>query len=856
MKKLSAASSLYDGIIEDAAFVLDFVTRTPIIRLPWLDAPGRTVWAKLENKQMTNSFKVRGAFNAARKIDASLPLVTASAGNHGLALAYVADHLKRKSKIFVPANASEIKLKRLINMGAHVIPVGRDLYEATEIASTLGDLAFISPFSNMDVIRGQGSLAVEILQQGNTIYDDVLVPLGGGGLLAGVSAVFKKHQPKARMTALHPQIFQRDLSLGFANGLSKSVFPTIADGLAVQHSKTDNTADLVEQLTDAIDHIEERDIEIAIAAMLYNEGLLVEGAGAIGIAALINDPEAKRYRGDTLVLVCGGNISTASLMQALASYTGNEMVAKMTGHRTVQLPTEAVHYKTTHNSEKTPAPLSLAGAQKTNLWPEMIDTVEADLQNFADDLARHLEFINNQGLGQNQAMVAYIATQAKETRQLIDYCRDPVRSHEEIRAGYRILIQNYTFLRNSLSWCSASADQSGHVMFFDPAENTSSAINYDRYGSVLLRERELSLLNALGYDSDKVDLLLTSSGQAAFGVLESFLLREKLGPNPRFVTAPYIYFEGLEQIQALKNVDFHQSTSWHIDDIIQTVTDRDADVLFIDPMANLGTLHLIDFAEFAEKIKDLDWSQKWLVVDGTMISGGANLLAIMDQPNHPKILYYESGSKYLQLGMDLQMAGVVVANKEFSPSLARNRRNTGGIMYQNGLLRFPKYTRAQYLSRMGVLTRNAEILHDMLDDYDPRHEKMSASYPTNWQQMGWAHGGGIVSVSMKAPGLNNRACLDFLVDLIIGECRKEKLSLTKGVSFGFSTTRVSAAAAMANDMPPFLRFSIGEESADDMARLGQAIVRSLDRFFATYQAENMPEDMMKDHTLMALAANH
>ncbi|MFO0002217.1 MAG: pyridoxal-phosphate dependent enzyme, partial [bacterium] len=117
MKKLSAASSLYDGIIEDAAFVLDFVTRTPIIRLPWLDAPGRTVWAKLENKQMTNSFKVRGAFNAARKIDPSLPLVTASAGNHGLALAYVADHLKRKSKIFVPANASEIKLKRLINMG-------------------------------------------------------------------------------------------------------------------------------------------------------------------------------------------------------------------------------------------------------------------------------------------------------------------------------------------------------------------------------------------------------------------------------------------------------------------------------------------------------------------------------------------------------------------------------------------------------------------------------------------------------------------------------------------------------------------------------------------------------------------
>jgi threonine dehydratase/cystathionine beta-lyase/cystathionine gamma-synthase len=828
---------------QDAGEIQKFATQTPLIRLPWLDTPDRKVWAKLECNQLTNSFKVRGAYNAIRKLDPSVPVVTASAGNHGLAIAYVADKLGRKSKIFVPANASELKLRRLINMGAEVVPVGRDLYESTQIAQKVASEVggtFISPFSHPDVIIGQGSIAVEVMQQSGLRFDDVLVPLGGGGLLAGVGAVFKDRQPDSRIIGLHPKAFQRDLSGDFFTGLSKPVYPTIADGLAVQHSDADLTAPLVQSLTDKIEHVPEHDIELGVVAMLHNEGLLVEGAGAIGIAALINDPDAAIYRGNVLVMVCGGNISTSSLMQALAAHTDDEKLAKLLGHRSVQLPMEAVRFKAAAKESTTEKADITHGGGNHNIWPELLDNLEEDTHKFVDDLKRHKEYLADQGLDNDPKIVEYLEKQLNATDEMLAYCRQNETAPWQVRDAYRVLIQNYSYLRNSLAWCSASSDQSRKVMFFDPAENNSSAVNYDRYGSILLREREFGLLQALGYDPEKVDLLLTSSGQAAYSVIESYLLREGLPPNPTVVASPYIYFEALEQINSLKNVNFLQSSSWNLKDIVNLVEVSNADALMIDPLANLGTLHVTDFRELAKLLDDKDWSKKWLVVDGTMVSGGVNLFDIFDKPNHPRVLYYESGSKYLQFGLDLQMAGVVISERELSPELARHRRNTGSVMYQSAVTRFPRYDRSQFLSRMRRLSSNADIMRSELTAFDPEGSKIEVAYPAMWKEMGWAHGGGVVSVMMKDEGLNNRACLDFLIDRIMVECRKDNLALTKGVSFGFSTTRLSAAAAMADDMPPFLRFSIGEESPDDMRKLGQAVTRSLEFFFQTYSPATEP----------------
>lgn len=104
----------YNNIINDYKNIKDNVLKTPLIRLPWLDTNYRKVWAKLECNQLTNSFKVRGAYNAIKNIDSNKTIITNSAGNHGLAVAYMLKKLNRNRKIFVPENASELKLRRLI----------------------------------------------------------------------------------------------------------------------------------------------------------------------------------------------------------------------------------------------------------------------------------------------------------------------------------------------------------------------------------------------------------------------------------------------------------------------------------------------------------------------------------------------------------------------------------------------------------------------------------------------------------------------------------------------------------------------------------------------------------------------
>lgn len=824
-------------IIENDSIEIEkFALKTPLVRLHWLDTPKRKVWAKLECNQLTNSFKVRGAYNAIRKIDKNIPIITNSAGNHGLAIAYTLQRLNRKGKIFVPENASELKLRRLINMGAEVIPVGKDLYKcgenAKKVAKEIGG-AYISPFSTTDVIIGQGSLAVETLKQ-KSHFDHILIPLGGGGLLIGAGMYFKYKNPDCKIDAIHPKVFNRDFSKDYSEALSKPIYPTIADGLAVQHSEDDITAELVEEVTDSIDYVSEDDIEIGIISMLSNEGILVEGASGTGIAALLNDPEGEKYNGDVLLIISGGNISTSSLMHALAIHTNNNETGKLLGFNSIALPQEFVKYKEmalSKNIEELPSEENME--ESNNIWNAVSNNIDIDLARFKKELSEFIEYSQYESLDINNDIIEHITNDIDSLENLLNKINQEDDSNNK-RELTRIAIQQYSYLRNSLAWCSASSAQSKKIMFFDPAENNDSACNYDRYGSLLLKEKEIELQQSLGFDIEKTGLLLMSSGQAAYTVVESFLLRNILSKNPTVVSCPYIYFENLEQIQALKNVNFIVSESWKIEDMITLVEKEDAEVLFVDPLANLGTLHITDFVKFSNLLEEHDWANKWLVVDGTMVSGGINLFEIFNKPNHPHILYFESGSKYLQFGLDLQMAGVVVAEKQYLPELNVHRRNTGTVMYQSGVTKFPSYDRKTFLGRMRLLTRNAEILCETLRKLNKDKKRINITFPTNWKELGWQHGGGIVAVNFEETGINNKPCLDFLIDLIIQGCKKESIPFTKGVSFGFSTIRISAAAAMAQNKPPFLRFSIGEESQEEMHRVSLVVEKAFKIFFEKY----------------------
>lgn len=825
-------------IEEDSKEISKFVLKTPLIRLHWLDTGNRRVWAKLECNQLTNSFKVRGAYNAIRKISEEKTILTNSAGNHGLAVAYTTKELNRKGIIYVPENASELKLRRLINMGAEVNPIGKDLYDCGKNAKKTAekiDGAYISPFSTPDVIIGQGSLAVEVLEQKEK-FDNVLIPLGGGGLILGMSVYLKYKNPDCKIHATHPKVFNRDFSKNYKEALSKTVYPTIADGLAVQHSDDDNISDYLKEVIDSVENVTEDDIEMGIISMLSNEGILIEGASGTGIAALLKDPKGKKYNGDVLVVISGGNISSSSLMHAMATYTNNINTGKLLGFNSAVLPQEAVKYtnKLSNNIENEKDILKTEYKDDAEfVWNSVIDNVNNELLKYEKELKELIEYSKYEKLDLNNDVIDYIFNEIKSLKGIITIGTTEKKINSK-REYARIIIQKYSYLRNSLSWCSASSSQSKRVMFFDPAENNDNACNYDRYGSLLLKERELKLQEALGFNTESTGSLLASSGQAAYTIVESFLLRKILSKNAKVVSCPYIYFENLEQIEALKNVDFIISEDWEIEKMIKLVEENNAEALFVDPLANLGTLHITDFKKFADLLENHDWSEKWLVVDGTMLSGGINLFEIFNKPNHPKILYIESGSKYLQLGLDLQMAGIVVTNKEYIPELNIHRRNTGTTMYQSGVTKFPMYDRKVFLTRMQLLTRNAETLCETLKELNEEKERVNITFPSNWRELGWKHGGGIVAINFKENGVNNKPCLDFLIDLILEECRKMDIPFTKGVSFGFSTIRISAAAAMAQNRPPFLRFSIGEESEEEMKKICEVVKKCFRIFFETY----------------------
>ncbi|MFM0068704.1 pyridoxal-phosphate dependent enzyme [Paraburkholderia aspalathi] len=825
-----------DSIKHDAGHVRQFVLRTPLIRLPWLDTPDRTVWAKLECNQLTNSFKVRGAFNAIRKLPPGQSVHTASAGNHGLAVAHVARALGRTCVVYVPVNASELKLRRLIQHGASVESVGRDLHEAAIVARAQAiatDSAFISPFSHEDVILGQGSLALEVIEDMTEPIDTVIAPLGGGGLIAGMAPVLRMNRPQTRLIGVHPEVFQRNLSeLGNAV-LSKPVRPTLADGLAVQHDAVDAGLEIrVQAALAAVEVAGEADIERAVVALLHNESVLAEGAGAISLVPLLRDLDGQRLRGNIVVVISGGNIASTSVMKCFMTQAEDLRVAALLGHQSTRLVSETMRKVGCMDTEARSAPVS-ADPEATGMWSALLAGLQTEFNTLLDALHQHVEYVDHHRLDSQRYVARYVMDAVQQAIGRINDAQRMPQTEVDRRALYRLLIQEYSFLRNCLAWCSASSDQSRCVMFFDPQENSSSSVNYDRYGSMLLRGKEISLLRSLGFDATINDLLLVSSGQAAYGVIESFLLSGVLQPDTTVVTSPYIYFEALEQLQRLQHIRLRRARTWDPDALIDFVEQENARAVFLDPLANLGTLNVFDLRTLAEKLAGHDWSDRWFVIDGTMVSGGINVFSIFDGPGHPNILYYESGSKYLQLGLDLQMAGIVICRKTHADRLAIARRNTGAVMYQTSVCRFPDYSRHIFLNRMAILTRNAETLAQRLNNDRLLCEHLNVAYPDNWRDLGWAHGGGVVAVHLKQNGLNNHSCLDALIETLLENCRLANVALTKGVSFGFPTTRVSAAAAMADNMPPFLRFSLGEESQEEMATLSRVVANTLAGFVAT-----------------------
>jgi threonine dehydratase len=300
----------------------DAIYQTPCPYSQTLSELTRThCYVKLENLQMTGSFKERGAANLLLQLDEGerrRGVVAASAGNHGLAVAFHAERLGIPATIVMPTYAPLIKATSARRHGAEVILHGANYDEAYERARAVVDdrgAVFVHPFDDPRVVAGQGTLGLELLEQLERL-DAVLVPVGGGGLVAGVALALKSRRPDVRVIGVQAAaVPAMHRSLQARERVRVPAGATIADGIAVRQCGA-LTYELVTELVDDMVTADEEELANAVLLLLEIEKTMVEGAGAAPLAALLNRPLGLAGRHVALVL-SGGNIDVTMLARII-----------------------------------------------------------------------------------------------------------------------------------------------------------------------------------------------------------------------------------------------------------------------------------------------------------------------------------------------------------------------------------------------------------------------------------------------------------------------------------------------------------------------------------------------------------
>ena len=302
--------------------------RTPLVPSPWLsDATGADVWLKLEVVQATGSFKIRGAANAVARLKEFHPAVasvtTASAGNHGLALATAGRRFGVNVRVHLPATAPDAKRRSLEQLGAEI--VAAPTYDAAEVAAQddvrrTGTM-FISAYSHPDVIAGAGTAALEMLEE-HPDLDTFIVPLGGGGLLSGTATVVRTLVQGATIVGAEADaspVFTGALAAG--RPVSVDVRPTLADGLAGNMEPDSPTFEVVRDLVDRVLLVREHNIAAAMRDLILKDRLVAEGAAATAVGALLQGDLDLRGR-RVGVILSGRNVDAPVLRQVLADGPG------------------------------------------------------------------------------------------------------------------------------------------------------------------------------------------------------------------------------------------------------------------------------------------------------------------------------------------------------------------------------------------------------------------------------------------------------------------------------------------------------------------------------------------------------
>ena len=305
-------------MIQEAREALQGVTElTPIVSSTRL---GKNLYIKSENLQKTGSFKIRGAFNKIRKLspeEAAKGVIACSAGNHAQGVALSATRLGIKSVICMPEGAPLLKVEATRGYGAEVVLVPGVYDDAAAEAARLSETegyTFAHPFNDPYVIAGQGTIGLEILDQVPDV-EQVVVPIGGGGLVSGVAVAIKSMRPNVKVIGVQSSAVP-SMFISHRSGAVTTVkdAPTIADGIHVL-TPGDLTFSIVEEYVDEIVTVSEDEIAAAIVGLLEGPKTVAEGAGATSVAAYLFDKVDTNLK--TVAVVSGGNVDITTLSRII-----------------------------------------------------------------------------------------------------------------------------------------------------------------------------------------------------------------------------------------------------------------------------------------------------------------------------------------------------------------------------------------------------------------------------------------------------------------------------------------------------------------------------------------------------------
>jgi len=316
-------NSLHLEVIKEAYHkIKGFVRKTPLIHSAYLsELCHNSVYLKLENLQLTNAFKIRGALNRMLQLSSeekTRGIITASSGNHAQGIALAAKHLGIPAKIVVPINISEVKLNKIKQYDVTIIQEGNfdEIEKKARNLSVRENITYISPYNDINIIAGQGTIALEIYEELENV-NIIIVPIGGGGLISGIAFAAKSLNPNIKIIGVQTKgasTMYESWKAGKIVDIEE--FNTIAEGLLGGLESDAITFEIIQKYVDEIVLVDEESIKKAISLLWKIEGQIVEGAGATVVAYILEEKKKLRNK-NVVAVISGGNINNSLFKEIL-----------------------------------------------------------------------------------------------------------------------------------------------------------------------------------------------------------------------------------------------------------------------------------------------------------------------------------------------------------------------------------------------------------------------------------------------------------------------------------------------------------------------------------------------------------